>query len=52
MSDLTQTQELSQDNSNKMSFQNEDSWMIQCLSLATIGLLAYMHIAPMVYASN
>jgi hypothetical protein len=31
---------------NKMTFQTEHSWIIQCLSLATVGLLAYMQIAP------
>lgn len=33
---------------DKMTFASEDSWMVQCLSLATIGMLAYMHIAPAV----
>ncbi len=33
---------------NKMTFQTEHSWMVQCLSLAMVGLLAYMHIAPLV----
>jgi hypothetical protein len=32
----------------KMTFANENSWMVQCLSLATIGVLAYFHIAPAV----
>ncbi|MCB9814643.1 hypothetical protein H6784_04475 [Candidatus Nomurabacteria bacterium] len=39
--------------SNKQSvFQSENAWMVQCLSLATIGLLTYIHIAPMVYAAH
>ncbi len=38
--------------SEKMSFSNENSWMVQCLSLATIGMLAYMHIAPVVHATG
>jgi len=33
---------------NKMSFQNEHSWMVQLLSLAMVGALAYLQIAPMV----
>lgn len=37
---------------NKMTFQSENSWMVQCLSLATIGMLAYMHIAPVVNAAG
>ena len=32
----------------KMTFANENSWAVQCLSLATIGVLAYFHIAPVV----
>jgi len=31
---------------NEMTFQNENSWMIQSLSLATIGVLAFMQISP------
>jgi len=34
--------------SNDMTFQNSNSWMVQCLSLATIGLLAFMQISPVV----
>ena len=30
----------------KMTFSNENSWQVQLLSLATIGVLAYFHIAP------
>ena len=33
---------------NKMTFQNDYSWMVQCLSLATIGMLTYLHIAPII----
>jgi hypothetical protein len=33
---------------NKMTFQSENSWMVQCLSLATIGVLAFMQISPVV----
>ena len=29
-----------------MTFQGENSWLLQVLSLATIGVLAYMQIAP------
>ena len=32
----------------KMTFANENSWVVQCLSLATIAVLAYFHIAPAV----
>ncbi len=34
--------------SNKMTFQTEHSWMVQCLSLAMVGLLTYLQIAPLV----
>gem|GEM_PF-775789 len=34
---------------NNMTFQSENSWMVQCLSLAMIGMLTYMQIAPIVY---
>ena len=37
---------------NKMTFMSEDAWIVQCFSLATIGMLAYMHIAPVVYAAT
>lgn len=30
------------------SFSSEHAWMVQCLSLAALGLLTYLHIAPMV----
>lgn len=30
------------------TFSNENSWIVQCLSLATIGVLAYFHIAPVI----
>lgn len=33
---------------NKMTFQTEDTWMVQCLSLATIGILAYLHISTVI----
>lgn len=33
---------------NKMTFSSENSWVVQCLSLATIGMLAFLHIAPSV----
>jgi len=32
------------------TFANEDSWAIQCLTLAALGMLSYMHIAEMVIA--
>ena len=38
--------------SKEMSFQNENSWLVQFLSLATIALLAYMHIAPVANAAG
>jgi hypothetical protein len=31
-----------------MTFNSEHSWMVQCLSLAALGLVTYMHIAPMI----
>jgi hypothetical protein len=34
-------------NANEM-FSTEHSWMVQCLSLAALGLVTYMHIAPMI----
>lgn len=34
--------------SNKVTFQNENSWMVQLLSLAVIGVLAFMQIQPLV----
>ncbi len=30
---------------NNMTFQTEHSWMVQCLSLAMVGLLGYMQIS-------
>ena len=30
------------------AFSSEHAWMVQCLSLAALGLLTYLHIAPMV----
>ena len=33
------------ESNNKMTFTSEHGWMVQCLSLATIGVLAYMQIA-------
>lgn len=29
-------------------FASEHAWMVQCLSLAALGLLTYLHIAPMI----
>jgi hypothetical protein len=29
-------------------FSSEHAWMVQCLSLAALGLLTYLHIAPMI----
>lgn len=29
-------------------FTSEHAWMVQCLSLAALGLLTYLHIAPMI----
>lgn len=34
---------------NNMTFRSENSWVVQCFSLAAIGMLAYMQIAPVVY---
>jgi hypothetical protein len=31
-----------------MTFRSENSWMVQCLSLAALGLVTYIHIAPMI----
>jgi hypothetical protein len=28
------------------AFSSEHAWMVQCLSLAALGLLTYLHIAP------
>jgi hypothetical protein len=33
---------------NKMSFQTEHSWMVQCLSLAAIGFLAVESLGPII----
>ena len=30
------------------TFQSEHSWMVQCLSLAALALVTYMHLAPMI----
>lgn len=35
---------------NKLTFQSDDAWMVQCLSLATIGMLAYMHLSSIIIA--
>ena len=37
---------------NKMTFSSENAWVVQLFSLATIGMLAYMHIAPAVNAAS
>lgn len=29
-------------------FSSENTWMVHCLSLATIGMLAYMQLAPII----
>jgi hypothetical protein len=29
-------------------FSSEHGWMVQCLSLAALGLMTYLHIAPMI----
>lgn len=36
----------------KTTFGSEDLWVVQCFSLAALGLLAYMQIAPVVYAAS
>ncbi|MEN9922142.1 MAG: hypothetical protein RL097_418 [Candidatus Parcubacteria bacterium] len=33
---------------NKLTFQNEHSWMVQLLTLAMVGALAYLQLAPMI----
>lgn len=33
---------------NKMTFQSEDSWAVQCLSLAAIGFLAIDALMPLI----
>ena len=33
---------------SELTFNSEHSWMVQCLSLATLGLLTYLHVAPVV----
>lgn len=35
-----------------MTFMSEDAWVVQCLSLAALGMLAYLQIAPIVYAAS
>jgi len=30
------------------SLSSENAWMVQCLSLAMLGLLTYLHIAPII----
>ena len=32
----------------QMTFQSENAWMVQCLSLAALGMLTYLHLAPMI----
>lgn len=32
----------------QMTFNSEHAWMVQCLSLAALGLLTYLHIAPII----
>ena len=29
-------------------FSSENTWMVHCLSLAAVGLLSYLHLAPLV----
>jgi hypothetical protein len=29
-------------------FASENTWLVHCLSLATIGMLAYMQLAPII----
>lgn len=29
-------------------FSSENTWMVHCLSMATIGMLAYMQLAPII----
>ncbi len=33
---------------NKMTFQSENSWAVQCLSLAAIGFLAIDSLLPII----
>ena len=45
--DVTQT--VSPEKSGtKDKFASEDAWMVQCLSLAALGFLTYLQIAPMI----
>lgn len=37
---------------NNMTFQSEHAWMVQCLSLAMIGLLTYLNLAPIIGQSK
>ena len=30
------------------AFSSEHAWMVQCLSLAALGLLTYLHVAPII----
>ncbi len=32
----------------KEMFSSEHGWMVQCLSLAALGLMTYLHIAPII----
>ncbi len=36
-------------NDNKYTFSNEDSWVVQCLSLSAIGALGYMQVASTMF---
>ncbi len=44
-----------QDNKNNIfvddrnTFSNDDSWVVQCLSLSAIGVLGYMQVASVVF---
>jgi len=33
---------------SQQSLISENSWVVHCLSLATIGMLAYMNLAPII----
>lgn len=41
--------DISQKNSDmQQTFANENSWMVQCLSLAALGMMTYLHLAPLI----
>jgi hypothetical protein len=45
---MQETQIVSTPPKSEDMFTSEHAWMVQCLSLAALGLLTYLHIAPMI----